>query len=124
MPPVLKERRNKMIFFKNTVSAHSENTIYFEAYENDDLIGKCTLTLEEKYAHVSDVTYKNGALYAAEGLLKSAFNYACLKNYYMGRCSAEGVDSLLERMGFYKKDGAYENDIPSILIGSCGSCNK
>ena len=113
-----------MIFFKNTVSAHNENTVYFEAFENDESIGRCTLILEEKFALVSEVIYKDKALYAAEGLLKSAYNYACLKNYYMGRCSAEGVDSLLERMGFYKEDGAYENDIPSILIGSCGSCNK
>ncbi len=113
-----------MLFFKNTVNAQSENIIYFEAFENDESIGKCTLILEEKYALVSEVTYKYGALYAAEGLLKSAFNYACLKNYYMGRCSVEGIDSLLERMGFYKKDSVYENDIPSILMGSCGSCNK
>lgn len=113
-----------MIYFKNTVSSQSENTIYFEAFENDESIGKCALVLTDKYALVSDVTYKADTLYAAEGLIKSAFNYACMKNYYMGRCATVGIDSLLERMGFYKKDGVYENDIPSILMGSCGKCNK
>lgn len=113
-----------MIFFKNTVSPQSENIIYFEAFENENPIGKCTLVLEEKIAYVTEVSYNSNAFYAAEGLLKSAFNYSCLKNYYIGRCTAQGVDSLLERMGFYKKDGVYENDIPSILMGSCGSCNN
>ncbi len=113
-----------MIFFKNTVSPHSESTIYFEAFEDDVSMGKCTLILEEKYALVSDIAYNSGTIHIAEGLIKSAFNYACLKNYYIGRCTSKGVDSLLEKMGFYKKDGVYENDIPSILIGSCGSCNK
>ncbi len=113
-----------MIFFKNTVSSHSENTIYFEAFEGEEAIGKCTLILEDKYANVSDLSFECAASYAAEGLLKSAYNYACLKNYYMGKCTVEGIDSLLERLGFYKKDGVYENDIPSILMGSCGSCNK
>ena len=111
-----------MIFFKNTVSSNSDKTIYFEAYEDERLIGKCTLILEEKYANVCELTYD--ALYAGEGLLKSAYNYACLKNYYMGKCSARNIDSLLLKLGFYKKDGAYENDIPSILMGSCGCCNK
>lgn len=113
-----------MIFFNNTISDQNENTIYFEAFENDESIGKCTLILDDKYAIVSDLNYKAGAVYAAEGLLKSTYNYACLKNYYMGRCTVQGIDPLLKTMGFYLKDGVYENDIPSILMGSCGSCNK
>ncbi len=111
-----------MIFFKNTVSPDNNKTVYFEALENEKLIGKCTLVLEDKYANVCELNFD--ALYAGEGLLKSAFNYACLKNYYMAKCSANNADSLLIKLGFYKKDGAYESDIPSILMGNCGCHNK
>ena len=111
-----------MVFFENTVSPNSDKTIFFEAFDGEKSMGKCTLILEEKYANVCELTYE--ADYIGEGLLKSAFNYACLKNYYMGKCTAENIDSLLLKAGFHKKDSAYENDIPSILMGSCGSCNK
>ena len=112
-----------MIFFKNTVSSDNDKIIYFEAYEGEKIIGKCTLVFEGKYATVTQLSYNPEAVYAGEGLLKSAFNYACLKNYYMGRCVVENHDALLVKTGFYKKDGAYVNDIPSILMGSCCSCN-
>jgi hypothetical protein len=110
-----------MIFFKNTVSPESDKTIYFEAFEDEKLIGKCTMILEEKYANVCVLSFE--AIYAGEGLLKSAYNYACLKNYYMGKCTVQNIDQLLLKLGFTQKDGAYENDIPSILMGSCG-CKK
>lgn len=111
-----------MIFFKNTVSPDSDKTIYFEAFEDEKLMGKCTLILEDKYANVYELEYE--AIYAGEGLLKSAYNYACLNNYYMGKCTVNNADTLLMKLGFSLKDGVYENDIPSILMGSCGSCNK
>ena len=92
-----------MIFFKNTVSTDSDNTVYFEAFEDEKLIGKCTLVLEEKYAVVTELAFN--VAFAGEGLIKSAFNYACLKNYYMGRCTAENADE--------------ENDEQSIHYRAC-----
>ena len=111
-----------MIFFKNTVSSDNDKVIFFEAFDGEESIGKCTLILEEKYANVTELDYN--AVFAGEGLLKSAFNYACLKNYYMGKCSVENADDLLIKTGFQKVNGVYESDIPTILMGSCSGCNK
>ena len=111
-----------MIYFKNTVSPENDKVIFFQALDGEESIGRCTLILEEKYANITELTFSD--VFAGEGLLKSAFNYACLRNYYMGRCTAENADKLLIKAGFQKVNGVYENDIPTILMGSCASCNK
>ena len=76
-----------MIFFKPTVN--SDSTILFEAIENDEIYGSCTLDLSGKNAVVKSVSYDSDKPYMAEGLIKSAFNYAASKNYYMGVCECE-----------------------------------
>ncbi len=106
-----------MIFFKNTLI--NDETVAFEALEGEKSIGKCTLLLKENIADVTELSYDSEASYAVEGLLRSAYNYAGLKNYYMAKCTAKNIDSYLDRMNFQKKDGIYMSDIPSILMGSC-----
>lgn len=113
-----------MIFFKNTICDKDAKIIEFEALDNENSLGKCTLVLGERFAEVTKLTYDSGALFAAEGLLKSAYNYAALKNFYMAKCSVSGIDSLLIRLGFELKNNEYICDIPTILMGSCGSCSK
>ena len=106
-----------MIFFKPTVN--SDSTILFEAIENDEIYGSCTLDLSEKNAVVKSIYYDSDKPYMAEGLIKSAFNYAASRNYYMGVCECENIDSLLLRLGFGKHENCYISDIPTILTGSC-----
>ncbi|MBR2893341.1 MAG: hypothetical protein IKB94_05740 [Clostridia bacterium] len=106
-----------MIFFKNTQT--DSETVVFEALEGEKSIGKCTLVLRDNLADVTVLSYDESAPYAVEGLLRSAYNYAGLKNYYMARCSARNIDSFLDRMNFKKADDGYTGDIPSILMGSC-----
>ena len=106
-----------MIFFKNTVK--DDFTIEFEALEREKTIGSCTLRLTDNLADVTELTYSENSPYAVEGLLRSAYNYAGLRNYYMARCSARNIDSFLDGMNFTKQDGEYVGDIPSILMGSC-----
>ena len=113
-----------MIFFKSTVAAEDSRVVYFEAIDSDELLGVCTLVLGEKYAEVTKLYFNDNAMFIAEGLLKSAYNYAAIKNYYMAKCSVKGIDALLKKLNFQFKDGAYINDIPSILMGNCNSCGS
>ncbi len=106
-----------MIFFKNT--AIDETTVAFEAQENDKSIGSCTLKLEGSIADVTDLSYDESCPYIVEGLLRAAYNYAGLKNYYMAKCTAKNIDEFLDKMNFTKTAAEYTGDIPSILMGSC-----
>lgn len=109
-----------MIFFRSTVN--SDNTVLFEAIENDAIYGNCKLDLSGSNAVVSSVSCDADKPYITEGLIKSAFNYAASKNYYIGVCECENIDSLLLRLGFEKKENRFVSDIPTILMGSC--CKK
>lgn len=109
-----------MIFFESTVN--SDNTITFKAVENDKSYGNCILDLNGKKAVLYRISYDSEKPYIAEGLIKAAFNYAALKNYYIGECVCENIDSLLLRLGFKKTENTYVSDIPSILMGTC--CKK
>lgn len=113
-----------MIFFKNTVQDKDGKVIEFESLDGDISLGSCTLVLEDKFAIVTKLTYEKSAPFAAEGLLKSAYNYAALKNYYMAKCSVSDINNLLIRLGFQVKDNEYICDIPTILTGGCSCCSK
>lgn len=111
-----------MIFFKNEVNAENPCEIFFEALEEDISFGSCKLILEKTKAVIKTIDFDKDKPFIAEGLIKSAFNYAALKNFYMGYCECENVDGFLDRMNLEKRDGVYFNDIPSILQGNC--CKK
>ena len=109
-----------MIFFKSTVN--SDNTLLFEAIEDDVSYGNCSLNLGGKNAVVDFITFEANKSYIAEGLIKAAYNYAASKNYYIGICKCENIAALLLQLGFQKTENGYFSDIPSILMGSC--CKK
>lgn len=113
-----------MIFFKNTVLDGCGKIIEFEALDGDVSLGKCTLVLGDKFADVTKLSFEKNAVFIGEGLLKSAYNFAALKNYYMAKCSVTDVDSLLLRLGFEGQNGEYIGDIPTILTGNCGNCSN
>jgi len=108
-----------MIFFKHIPSPENENRIDFEAIENDVCSGKCRMIIDGSKAEIQSLSFDETKPYICEGLIKSAFNYACLKNCYMGYISADISLSLLNKMGFQKDNGVYFNDIPSVLQGNC-----
>ncbi len=111
-----------MIFFKPTVSSDCQNTIFFEAIENDAVYASCTLITDGTKAEIIALSFDESRPYLCEGIIKSAFNYACLRNCYMGYINIHTDMPLLDRMGFQKENGTYFNDIPSILQGNC--CKK
>lgn len=108
-----------MIFFKPTVDKQNQNEITFEALENDSIKGKCTLTINGNNAEIIDMEIENSEAHLVDGLIKSAFNYACSKNCYMGYCKCENIQHILDKMNFQKDNGVYFNDIPTILMGNC-----
>ena len=109
-----------MIFFRPTVK--SEDEILFEAIENDDICGKCILNIDSSKAIVSEFSFDESKPYLVEGLIRSAFNFAGLKNCYMGYCRCDNISVFLDRMNFIKENDLYFNDIPTILQGNC--CEK
>lgn len=108
-----------MIFFKPTVNTDNENEIHFEAIENNEVYGKCTLITENNKARIISLSYAEDKPHFSEGLIKSAFNYACSKNCYMGYCECGNVNGIFDRMNLIKEGDIYYNDIPSILQGNC-----
>ncbi len=111
-----------MIFFKPAPISEKDGIIEFEAIENDITSGRCTLQINGSKAEITEISCDSERLYLVEGLVKSAFNYAALKNCYMGYCSDSKYALILDSMSFSKHDGIYFNDIPSILSGNC--CKK
>ncbi|MBQ7118342.1 MAG: hypothetical protein IJN88_09045 [Clostridia bacterium] len=106
-----------MIFFKP--EKLSEKITKFTALEDNSESGYCLLKSERDYAEIYELKYDSDKPYLVEGLIRSAFNFASLKNIYMGRCSCKNISSFLEKMNFEKNDEYYFNDIPTILTGSC-----
>ncbi len=111
-----------MITFERTVI--DCDTVKFTAVENETVIGNCTLRISSPYAEVSSLSYSDNKSYVIEGLIKAALYYASLNCCYIGRCNCHGIDLYAERMNFIKSETGYENDIPSILMGSCSGCKN
>lgn len=112
-----------MIFFRNTICGTDNRVIYFEAIENDEVLGCCTLVLSENFAEVTKLDFDGKSMFIAEGLLKAAYNYAAIKNFYMAKCNVSDIDILLKKLGFQFVSGEYITDIPTILMGSCSNCS-
>ncbi len=112
-----------MIFFEHRFTDNNEKLIEFSAIEDDKILGKCTLDINNEFALVNNIEFSDGNGYIVEGLIKSAFNYAANRNFFIGRCSADNAEFCFKRMNFVKCEGYYENDIPSILTGRCKGCS-
>ena len=111
-----------MIYFKPITDETNPYFIRFEAIEDNVTSGVCHLKIETKSAIVDFIDYDEDKPYLVEGLLKSAFNFAAIKNCYMGYCRCQNIAVFLDRMNFLKKNNEYYNDIPSILMGNCCKC--
>lgn len=112
-----------MIYFKHNEIDGCSNCIEFEAVIDNISAGRCVLLLEED-AVVTEISYDSDKTFIIEGLIKAAFNYSANRNYYIGKCTAKGIDEYLLKMNFTETDGIFTSDIPSILIGNCKNCSK
>lgn len=111
-----------MITFERTII--DSNSVVFSGIEDESVIGKCTLKISVPYADVFSITCSDNKTYIIEGLIKSALFYASQKDCYIARCKCEGFEGFVEKMNFIKSDNGYENDIPTILMGSCSGCKN
>ncbi len=100
------------------------DTVKFTAVENESAIGNCTLRISSPFAEVSALSYCENKSYVIEGLIKAALYYASLNSCYIGRCNCTEIEYYVEKMNFIKSENGYENDIPSILMGSCSGCKN
>ncbi len=106
-----------MIFFKP--EALTDSVTKITALEDDFMCGHCLMKIEKNLATVYELEYETDKPYLVEGLLRSAYNFASIKNIYMGKCICTNIESFLNKMSFEKTDSGYINDIPTILTGSC-----
>ncbi len=106
-----------MIYFKPEIL--TENTTKFTAVEDGANCGYCLLKTDDTIAEVYCLEFEKDKPYLVEGLLRSAYNFASLKNIYTGKCTCKNIDAFLDNMNFEKIEEGYINDIPSILTGSC-----
>ena len=113
-----------MILFSKKSTSENDKIVVFSATENGAEKGECILDLRMRFAEVTYVTYDADMPHITEGLIRTAFNYAANKGFYIGKCKCKNAYTVLERMNFEFKDDEYTNDIPSILIGKCCCENK
>ena len=100
----------------------SENICFYEAFEDDLKLGFCEINISNQYAEIMQVKALNDDSSIAEGLIRSALNFAANEGAYIAKADSDNVDSqILIKMGFKNKDGIYQNDIPSALQGTCKS---
>ena len=105
-----------MLFFKPTVIDSA--TARFDALDGETCLGTCELRIRDGAADVTAIS-ADGAE-TGEGLLRAALNYAANRGVYMAVCSAKGAESITARLPFENRGGVLQNDIPTLLTGSCG----
>lgn len=108
-----------MITFKHFTDDNDPIVTVFEAYEGSMLLGKCLLKCESNKANIFAFSYNSQYPYIADGLIKSAYNFASFKGIYMAEFSAQGFDEIVSNMAFEKVGEVYISDIPTILMGNC-----
>lgn len=95
----------------------------YRAQENDEVIGECIFSVDGLYVEVLEVRSDNPL--TAEGLVRSALNFAANRSAYMARADMNRLSSEpFKTLGFEEENGFYVSDIPSALTGSCSHCGK
>ena len=106
-----------MIFFQPTEIGSDCCTARFDALDGETNCGSCTLLIQGGTADLTALDAADADI--GEGLFRAALNYAANKGVYMAVCSAKNADAVIARMRFEYQDGVWQNDIPTLLLGSC-----
>ena len=103
-----------MISFKPT----KEDDFYgYIAIDGEEQVGRCLFKIDGMYADLLKILAKDDLI--AEGLVRSALNFAANRSCYIARCPEGQADSVLEGLGFKNLSGIYSAEIPEALKGSC-----
>ena len=113
-----------MLFFEPTLMNNDTCTAVFTAKDGDTALGTCELLLHDAVADIAAIRLSTEDLSIGEGLLRAALNFAANRGYYMAVCTAKNADAVRARLPFEEKNGRFQNDIPSLLAGTCGNIDK
>ncbi|MFI3142494.1 MAG: hypothetical protein R3Y27_09345 [Clostridia bacterium] len=108
-----------MLFFEKNIIDEKQKTYGFNALENGEKIGSCSMKIEQD-AEIFSLSFQKDKPYAVEGLIKSALNSATFDSVYMAKCKQEDIAVFLRAMKFEKVGDFYQSDIPTVLMGNCG----
>ena len=84
------EKEDKMLEFKPFDI--DDKTHGYRAEENRENIGECIFSLDGTYAEILSVKTRDGDRLVAEGLVRSALNFAANRNAYMARANVGRVE--------------------------------
>lgn len=107
-----------MIEFKPDIK---DNLVIYRSYENDEMTGRVTLTLDTATRSTLHLVEANNDE-TAEGLIRSALTAAANRNIFACDYKAESYKNIAVRLGFEDKNGSLYGEIPFLLSGCCG-CN-
>lgn len=113
-----------MIFFAPHTVESDDCTAYFEALDGETVLASCRLLISGSTADVFELSLNGADAEIGEGLLRASYNYAANKGAYWGVCSAKGAEQVTARLRFETVNGRPENDIPTLLSGSCCPAEK
>ena len=94
----------------------------FASFEDGEMTGKAYFKIDGFFCEVYKVEFPRDRLYLFQGLLRSVFNYATGTNAYIGKLTDESCFDKAETMNFIFDGKCWSNDIPTLLMGTCGSC--
>ena len=93
-------------------------------YEGDEIIGKCSLFVEEHKVTVKSIEFDKDKPDIGEGLMRAALNFGANRNAYYAYCCCKNAADVMRLMGFEENDGIFSGDIPTLLGGSCACCRQ
>lgn len=94
----------------------------FASFEEGEITGKAMFKIDGYFCEVYKVECPSDKLWLFQGLLRSVFNYATDFNAYIGKLTDESFYDKAQTMNFIFDGKCWSNDIPTLLMGSCGSC--
>lgn len=92
----------------------------FAANEGGEVKGKAYFRIDGLFCDIYKVEYPEKELYLFQGLIRSVFNYATGYNAYIGKLTDESCYDKAQTMNFIFDGKCWSNDIPTLLMGTCG----
>lgn len=105
-----------MIYFRPEING---NTAVINAVDGESVSGSCKVSVNSYECVLSDITAVGNDGLLAEGLIRSALNFAANRGAYIAKCSQSEFDGVLKALGFSLEGGEYSGEIPELLKGSC-----
>lgn len=98
-----------------------KNSIYgaYTAPAENGITAKCLIKIDGRFCEIKSIVTDNTDKLFTEGLLRASLNFAGNRGAYIARCCDTNVADVLTVLGFEKKNGFYEGDIPTLLLGNC-----